>query len=74
MNGPARKSVAELLADHALITAAIARGVRQAVLDHARAGRPVATSRNGKVVWVYPQEILARLTGGGQSPSQGPSS
>jgi hypothetical protein len=61
MSEPARRSIAELLADRALITEAIARAVREAVLQHARAGHPVAEGRDGKVIWVPPQEILAQL-------------
>jgi hypothetical protein len=61
MNEPKRPSIDELLADHALITAAIRRGVRAALLHHARAGNPVATWRDGKVVWIPPEEILATL-------------
>ncbi len=61
MSNENHKSVAELLADHALIEAAITRAVREAVLAHARAGRPVAAWENGKAVWVSPDEVLARL-------------
>ena len=63
MNEPMRngKSIAELFADPAFITAAITRGVRRAVLEHARAGRSVATWKNGKVVLVPAEEILARF-------------
>lgn len=43
------------------IEAAVQRAVRAAVLAHARAGNPVATWRDGKVVWVQPEEILARF-------------
>ena len=32
---------------------------RAAVLEHARAGRPVPEMRDGKVVWIPPAEILA---------------
>jgi hypothetical protein len=84
MNQPTCKSIAELLADDALITAAITRGVRLAVLEHARAGRPVATCRDGKVVWISPQEILAQFAGAAETgrkpadeqpaPTNGPSS
>ena len=55
------KTLAELLADDALITAAITRGVRRAVLEHARAGRSVAAWKDGKVVLIPPEEILARF-------------
>jgi hypothetical protein len=51
----------ELLADTTVITAALQRAVREAVLQHARAGFPVSTMRDGKVVWIPPEEILARF-------------
>ena len=41
------------------ITAAIQRAVRDAVITHARMGRAVPEWRDGKVVWVSPEEILA---------------
>ena len=59
MSEPAAKSIPELFADRDLITAAIARGVREALARHARDGRPVATWRDGKVVWVPAEELLA---------------
>jgi len=62
MSEPKRKSISELFADHELITAAITRGIREAVLAHARAGRSVAAWRDGKVVLVPPHEIFARLS------------
>ncbi len=36
---------------------ALARAVRQALLQHKKMGNPVATWRDGKVVWVAPEEI-----------------
>jgi hypothetical protein len=36
------------------------RAVRDAVLEHARMGRPVCEGRDGKVVWISPEEIFAR--------------
>lgn len=53
--------IAEKLKDRAAITKAIQRGIREAVLAHARAGHPVAGWRDGKVVWVSPEEILRTL-------------
>jgi hypothetical protein len=61
MNEQFQPTISELLADHALITAAICKAVKEAVLQHARAGRPVATWQNGQVVWIQPAEILARF-------------
>jgi len=63
MNDQSSRSIAELLADRSIITEAIRRAVREAVLKHARAGQPVATMQNGKVVWVAPEDVLARLAG-----------
>jgi hypothetical protein len=61
MNDQSSRSITELLADRSIITEAIRRAVREAVLTHARAGRPVATSENGHVVWIQPEEVLSRL-------------
>jgi hypothetical protein len=58
-----RASIAERLADRRLIEAAIQRAVRDAVLASARAGHAVAEWRDGKVVWVSPEEVLRRLAG-----------
>ncbi len=40
------------------VDAAIARGVRDALLQHKRAGNPVAVWRGGQVVLLQPEEIL----------------
>ena len=64
MNGKPSSSIAELIADHALINDAITRAVREAVLKHARAGQPVATWQNGQVIWIKPDEVLSRLANG----------
>jgi hypothetical protein len=64
MNEPVERSISELLADHSLINEAICRAVREAVLQHARAGQPVATWQNGQVVWIPAEEILSRLANG----------
>jgi hypothetical protein len=45
--------------DYAAIEAAIAKGVNEAVVEHARLGFAVPEWRDGKVVWVAPEEILA---------------
>ena len=43
--------------------AAVQKGVREAVLAHAHAGFSVPTWRDGKVVWLQPDEILAQFNG-----------
>ncbi len=62
MNEQHLPSISELMANHTLIDQAVGRAVRQAVLEHARAGRPVCTWQGGKVVWIQPNEILARFS------------
>ena len=52
-------SIAEKLDNPRLLEAAVRRAVRAAVLEHARAGRAVPEMRDGKVVWISPEEILA---------------
>lgn len=32
--------------------------VRSALLDHKRAGNPIAVSRGGEVVWIQPEDIV----------------
>lgn len=39
------------------ILAAMRRAVREAVLEHKRLGNPIAVWREGRVVWLRPDEI-----------------
>ena len=48
------------LIDHAAVDRAHELAARDALLEHARLGRSVCESRDGKVVWVTPVEIFAR--------------
>ncbi len=61
----------QALANPALIDAAVRRAVREAVLMHARLGNPVCTSKDGKVVWLSPQEVFDLFAG---EPRPGPAS
>lgn len=71
MTVPKQSSLADLLADQELMLAVVQRAMRTAVLSHARAGHPVATWRDGKVVWIAPQEILADPLINPQESNQG---
>jgi hypothetical protein len=55
------RSPAERVDDVAAILAAMRRAVREAVLDHQRAGNPIAIWRDEQVVWIQPDDILAEL-------------
>jgi hypothetical protein len=52
--------LAEMLALNAELDAAHERAARTALLEHARMGRSVCESRDGRVVWIAPEEIFAR--------------
>ena len=54
-------TLAERIADRAGNEAALRKAGQEAVLEHARAGFPVATLKDGKVVWLEPEEVLAQL-------------
>lgn len=47
----------ERVQDVALIQQALARAVRAALLRHKQAGNPVCESRDGRVVWIAPEDI-----------------
>jgi hypothetical protein len=46
--------------DHARIDEELDATFRDVLLEHARIGRSVCESRDGKVVWITPEEIFAR--------------
>jgi len=52
-----KKDIGKLLDDREGMDRALARAVREAVLQHKREGNPVAIWRDGKVVWINPDEI-----------------
>ncbi|MFO0928165.1 MAG: hypothetical protein U0736_14195 [Gemmataceae bacterium] len=61
MTPSSHRSIADILTDVDLMNEILGRAFQEAILDHARAGYPIATSRDGQVVWVPPEEILARF-------------
>jgi hypothetical protein len=48
---------AERINDHSRILDALRQAVRQALLDHKRAGNPVAVWQDERVVWVPAEQI-----------------
>jgi hypothetical protein len=74
MSNISRPSTKEMIANYRVREAAVQRAVRAAVLKHARLGNPVATMRDGKVVWIQPAEILAEFAAeeNGNAPQNGP--
>lgn len=48
---------AERVTDTPRITRALRSAVREALLEHKRAGNPVAVWRNNRVEWIQPEDI-----------------
>lgn len=53
-----RPDAKALFADGREIDAALAQAVREAILEHKRAGNPIAVWQDGRVVWIPPEEIV----------------
>lgn len=45
--------------DREAADAALERHFRELRLEHARLGRPICEGRDGKVVWLSPEEVFA---------------
>ncbi len=60
MSEATQSRVDEIRARQAAMTAAHERANRDALLEHARMGRPVCEWRDGQVVWLPPVEVFAR--------------
>jgi hypothetical protein len=54
---PRTDTLAERVRDVKLAQDALRRAVRAALLEHKRAGNPIAAWRDGKVVWIAPEDI-----------------
>lgn len=57
LKGKHKDLIAEAFANPVKITTALAQGVRDALLKHKQAGNPVVVWRDGKIVWLKPEEI-----------------
>ena len=58
MKTEAQKDISRIFAeDRRLIDEALKQGVRDAMLRHKEAGLPVVIYRDGKAVWVMPEDL-----------------
>lgn len=57
MGAQYRDKIDEALADRKRITQALADGVREALKKHKQACNPIVVWRDGKMVWLKPEEI-----------------
>ena len=51
------RDIEERMLDDALIDGALAEAVRDALIQHKRAGNPIAVWENGRVIWIPADEI-----------------
>jgi hypothetical protein len=52
-----KDKISEIFEDKEKITKALSKAVNEALLQHKRAGNPVASWKDGKIVWIQPEEI-----------------
>jgi hypothetical protein len=49
--------ISEFFQNPERVTAVLQQGIRDALLKHKQAGNSVCTWKNGKVIWIAPEEI-----------------
>jgi hypothetical protein len=52
-----KKSIDEIFSEGTQIDEALRQAVKDALLKHKQAGNPVVVWRDGKMVWLKPEEI-----------------
>ncbi|MBI5408765.1 MAG: hypothetical protein HZA14_05305 [Nitrospirae bacterium] len=52
-----KDDVEKAFSDPEIITQALIQGVREALLKHKQAGNPIVIWKDGKAVWLKPEEI-----------------
>ena len=57
MDKEREKSIAEIFDEGTAIDRALEEAVRQALRRHKKLGNPIVIYKDGKVVWVPPEEI-----------------
>jgi hypothetical protein len=74
MGANEKRTIDGLFADSALMEKVLQRAVQEALLRHKQAGDPVAVWRDGRVVWIPPEEIPEPLSEPRPSGSRGAAS
>jgi hypothetical protein len=52
-----KDKISEIFEDKEKITKALSKAVKEALLQHKRAGNPVASWKDGKIIWIQPDDI-----------------
>ena len=58
MKKKSEKSIDEIFKEGSLIDKALKKAVQEALVRHKQAGNPIVVWRDGKIVWLKPEEIL----------------
>jgi len=57
MKKKSEKSIYEIFKEGSLIDNALKKAVQEALVRHKQAGNPIVVWRDGKIVWLKPEEI-----------------
>ena len=58
MKGKTSKDkISEIFKNKKKITRAIGQGVHEALLRHKKAGNPIVSWEDGKIIWIQPEDI-----------------
>ncbi len=57
MNETPKDKISELFASGVEIDRALQKAIREALLRHRQAGHPVSAWRDGKIIWIPPEDI-----------------
>ena len=57
MKKKSEKSIDEIFKEGSLIDNALKKAVQEALVRHKHAGNPIVVWRDGKIVWLKPEEI-----------------
>lgn len=53
--------ISKFFKDPERVTAALQAGIQTALLRHKKMGNPICVSRNGKIIWIPPEDILVEI-------------
>ena len=57
MKKKSEKSIDEIFKEGSLIDKALKKAVQEALVRHKQAGNPIVVWRDGKIIWLKPEEI-----------------
>lgn len=57
MKKKSEKTIDEIFKEGSLIDKALKKAVQEALVRHKQAGNPIVVWRDGKIIWLKPEEI-----------------